>query len=765
MVIDGVSRSTKTLKDPEAANRARAAITRKRHKSPLEDALGTADGERTVQLVQWARQQYQTYHGDLTTWRENRRKYAQEAQDVFTHRANGQPTDSCGEPRLIFQLQNDSLNFVAGLTEFAAAQAEQDIFGGSPWFAAMPVGKKDPALADVIQKHLQWTFRDGRLIERYSEAITQAACLGEAFTKTWYEIETDAYEQELTVLHVDGEPMMHNKEYVTTDAQAAKVKGKGKRTWRPIYLDKDQVIRHGIETTVLHFNDVAFREDAPELDLRYTNFYNLIELSVTEAIQKFHLSREDALRLALASGTQVSEGCHAERPATADSGYQRGESRQDDYGSEEDERLMNTRVRLIEGYVRVDPFGDGVARRLYLVFPPQSEDWLVYADYLGNISPKAELPVKCHVWEKVPNKLYGRGFFAKYAAVQSKVDDLWNQVSYRNRMHSNPVGGFHPERIERDDDEADLALQPGDMLRLKGEWKLNEVLEFMQMPDLDNRSMELMQTGMQMAQTRSGISAASQGDLASVPEMNTATGIRQIMSRAAVLLKRPVRQLRRSFGRDFAFAVKLYYANYDRDEAFVWGEGNNAELLKLTAQKVMDLDIDVRMLLTQEQNQTKLEGATAAVNLFGQWVQLPEAEKTHARPLFLQAIKALEFDQADEIIRKPMPKLEDVADILPEDEQQRLKQLLEGESKEPEGGEETESAPGGGMPDLAAMLGGGGGPPEAGAMPEGAPDMNDLLGGGAPPMPPSAPAMPAGPMPQAPAAPAQGGGVNPTEAL
>ena len=153
------------------------------------------------------------------------------------------------------------------------------------------------------------------------------------------------------------------------------------------------------------------------------------------------------------------------------------------------------------------------------------------------------------------------------------------------------------------------------------------------------------------------------------------------------------------------------------------------------------------------------------MDLFGQWGQLPEAGETHARPLFLQAIKALEFDQADEIIRKPMPKLEDVADILPEDEQQRLKQLLEGESKEPEGGEETESAPGGGMPDLAAMLGGGGGPPEAGAMPEGAPDMNDLLGGGVPPMPPSGPAMPAGPMPQAPAAPAQGGGVNPTEAL
>lgn len=689
----GVARSNQSHeKVSEPAARAKAVMKRKRHKSPLEDALGSDDGERTVKLVRWARLQYHTYYGDLTAWRENRRRYAQEAQDVFAHRGHGGTVDGTGEPRLVFQLQNDSLNFVAGLAEFASAQAEQDVFGGSPWFAAVPVGREDPALADVVQKHLQWSFRDGRLVERYSEAITQTACLGEAFTKTWYEVETDRYEQELTVLHVDGEPVMLRGEYVTTEEQAGKVKQKGRRSWKPLYLDRETVMRHGVEMTVLHPGDVAFREDAPELDLRYTNFYHLIELSVTEAMVKFHLGREDALRLAQVAGVGLGEDWRKDRPLTMDSGNGGFRGAGEEYGEAEEERLMNARVRLVEGFVRVDPFGDGEARRLYVVFPPQSEDWLVYGDYLGNISPKGELPVKCHVWEKVPNKLYGRGFFAKYAAVQNRVDDLWNQVSYRNRMHANPVGGFHPERMERDDDEADLTLQPGEMLRLKGEWKLDDVLEFMRMPDLDNRSMELMQTGMQMAQLRCGINSASQGDLAAVPESNTATGIRQLMSRAAVLLKKPVRQLRRSLGRDFAYAVKLFYANFDRDEAFVWGEGERVELKKLTADKVADLDIDVRMLLTQEQNQTKLEGARVAVDLFGQWVGMPEVEKVNARPLFLQALKALEFDQAEEIIRKPVPTLEDAAGMLPEEEQERLKKLLEMEAEpEPEAGDASDA--------------------------------------------------------------------------
>lgn len=721
VVIRCVSRSILFHDVSEKAGRAKAAMSRKRLKTPLEDALGSDDGGRMVKLVQWARQQFHRYYGDLATWRENRRRYAQEAQDVFAHRAGGGALDGTGEPRLVFQLQNDSLNFVAGLAEFAGAQAEQDLFGGSPWFAAVPVGKDDPKLADVVQKHLLWTFREGRLVEAYGQAITQAACLGEAFTKSWYEVETDRFEEELRVLHINGEPVMVEGEPVTTDAQAAKVKARGRRSWRALYREREQVLRHGVETTVLHFNDVAFREDAPELDLRYTNFYHLIELSVTEAMSKFHLSREDALRLAQAAGTGMVAGCTGPKPMTVDAmggGLGLADGRTEmEYGDEEEERLLNMRVRLVEGFVRADVFGDGEARRLYVIFPPQGEDWLVYGDYLGNLSPKGELPVKCHAWERVPNKMYGRGFFAKYAAVQNRVDDLWNQVSYRNRMHANPVGGFHPERLERDDDEADLTLQPGEMLRLKGEWKLGDVLEFMRMPDLDNRSMELMQTGMQMAQLRCGINAASQGDLSALPENHTATGVRQIMSRAAVLLKRPVRGLRRSFARDLSYVVKLFYANFDRDETFVWGDGETAELMKLTAKKVENLDLDVRLLLTQEQNQTKLEGARVAVDLFGQWIGMPEVEKVNARPLFLQALKALEFDQAEEIIRKAVPTLEDAAGLLPEEEQGRLKKLLEAEQEpeeaEAKGEAEAEDA---GMAGAGAGGAGEGLPPELAAM-------------------------------------------------
>lgn len=327
--------------------------------------------------------------------------------------------------------------------------------------------------------------------------------------------------------------------------------------------------------------------------------------------------------------------------------------------------------------MRVDPFGDGKERSLYVVFPPMHEDWLVYANYLGNLSPKATLPVFCHTWEKKAGRLYGKGFIEKYGSYQSYVDNLWNQVSFRNDMHANPITGMVPSKFRRDEDDADIKLEPGLILELNPDEKLNEAIQFLELPDLDSRSMELMQTAIQIMQLRSGITSASQGDMTGLPQNNTATGIRQLMSRAAVLLKKPIRSLRRSFNLEFSLHTKLIYTNMNVEEAFLVGEGENMELLTLSPDVIKDLDIDVTLLLTQEQNQTKFESSQAAIAAFQSWIMVPEIEKANARILFLQAIKALEFDQVDDIIRQAAPTLQDALMLLPEDQQAEAAAIIQ----------------------------------------------------------------------------------------
>lgn len=658
------------------ALKARAALRRKRAKTPLEDALASSSGAPAVRLVQWARNERNNYESGLIKWKSNRVKYAQEAQDIFEHRKEARERHDDNQPD-VFSESNDSLNVVAGLAEFAAAQAEQDIYGGDPWFATQPIGKEDPKLADQIQKHLRWSFRDGRLVDSYCAVIASLISLGECFTKTFYAIDVDEYEARIPSLHLDGKPVRDaDGQLVTTDEQAATLGNlTGKAEWRDAFEKRQTVIREGVESMPIHFNDIAFREDAIELDLRYTNVYVSLEMSVLEAKKRFKLSNEDAMRLARAAEVGKVTDEEKQREQTVDATVDTS-TLETPLGEDEHQRMLNSRIRLIEGYVRADVFGTGVESRICIVFPPHTDDWIIHADYLANISPKAELPIKVHVWEHIPHRLYGRGFFSKYAYIQTGSDDLWNQVNYRNRMHSNPVIGYHPENLESDEDDPDLVLRPNVALRLKPNKRLEEVLEVFTLPDMDNRSMELFQIGMQMAQLRSGITSASQGDLSAVPENNTATGIRSLMSRAAVLLKKPIRNLRRSLGRDFSYAVKLFYSNFDRNEAFVWGEGENIELLQMTPDMIKDLDIDVRMLLTQEQNQTKLEGSQVAMGLGNSYAVLPEIEKFHQRDLYVQAVKALEFDHAEDIIRTAAPTIEDCISILPPEEGQRLQQLL-----------------------------------------------------------------------------------------
>jgi hypothetical protein len=325
----------------------------------------------------------------------------------------------------------------------------------------------------------------------------------------------------------------------------------------------------------------------------------------------------------------------------------------------------------------VDPFGDGTERSLYVVFAPDHEDWLVYANYIGNLSPKATLPVHCHTWETKSGRLYGKGFAEKYGAYQTYVDNLWNQISFRNDMHANPITGMVPSKLRRDEDDADIKLEPGLVLELNPDATLKEAIQFLELPDLDSRSMELMQTAIQIMQLRSGITSSSQGDMTGLPQNNTATGIRQLMSRAAVLLKKPVRNLRRSLNAEFSLHVKLIYGNLNVEEAFLVGEGENAEVLTMSPEKIQDMDIDVTLLLTQEQNQTKFESSQAAIAAFTTWITVPEIEKSNARILFLQAIKALEFDQVDDIIRQAAPTLQDAIMLLPEVEQPQAMAVMQ----------------------------------------------------------------------------------------
>lgn len=211
---------------------------------------------------------------------------------------------------------------------------------------------------------------------------------------------------------------------------------------------------------------------------------------------------------------------------------------------------------------------------------------------------------------------------------------------------------------------------------------MEEAIQMAQLPDLDTRTMELLQMSIQFGQMRTGITSASQGEMSSLPQNNTATGVQAMMSRAAVLLKEPIDSLKKSLTRDLRYAVKLTYARFDRIEAFVHGEGEAQELIELSPEEVANLELDVRLLMTQAQNSEKLENSQAAIQLLTQYMQFPEHEKAAGRDLFLQALKSLNFDNADQIIREAVTDPQQLLEILPAELQGPFAQFMQ--SMQPE---------------------------------------------------------------------------------
>jgi hypothetical protein len=663
-------------------------VERKKQKTPLETRLGA---DRLIWLAQYATNRWRALYSSLGSWRSKLEIFQQQAEDAFAWRRSVANRNS-GES--IFQVQNDSLNMIGAFAEFFTAQAENDILGSEPWFIAKPIGKSDKNLGEQISAHAQWKFRQTNLESAYKEAIGIAADLGTCFTKKTWETHIDRFDTVKKVLTLNKKPVLTSAgEHILStdkivdeelDGIPPKVPGQPRRyaekdptvdldavdayEYNDFRADQEKVTFAGNRAYNLDFRDVAFDPTAPELDLNKTDFFHKFRKRLYDVCIEYKLDDMAKFRLYQAVGVDKNE-------ASGDNPMQWRDEDKPDEGNiqhPDSKGIDNTPITLVEGYMRVDPTGTGHRLgNIYCVFAPEL-DLIIKCDYLQNVTPEGMLPIHAHVINRVRNRIVGRGFFEKFELVQTFIDDLFNRICYRERKHSNPLTALDKTKLKLEDEEEPDFEKP---LNLKADQKLDDAVQFKTYPDLSDKGVQMLQLMVQMVQMRTGITAAQQGDLAGLPENNTATGIRQLMSRAAVLLKSPIMHLKRGFEKDVDYNVVLLYSNFDREEAFVFGEGENEELVTLTPEMVIGIRFHITLTMSQAQNQAKIETCERATQLHLQYTQLPELEKQSGRSLYVQAIKALEFVDAEIIIRQAIITLEDAITVLP-DEQKAIAQQV-----------------------------------------------------------------------------------------
>lgn len=664
-----------------------ATLIKKRgvQQTALENALS---GERLAWLAQYASKRWQAYFGALSGWRTKLERYQKQSEDDFSWRKKEANRNS---GKSIFEVQNDSLNVVGAFSEFFTAQAKNDLFGATPWFAARPEGKADAGLADHLSKHAAWKLKHAGLVEVYNEAVKTVSDLGTCFTKKTWIKEVEEYEEPVTILQdakthkaiytSTGEPIyaedMITEEGDTQDPSTyrrfpAKDPNtdltKGEYEYATGFRKASRVIYNNLKAYNLCFKDVAFDPLAAELSLRHTDFFHKFTKNLLDIRKDYQVSREDILKI----HHTLRDKTGSQEPVTERGEEAVNESAYDSHFG----ALPNVPVSLVEGYMRVDATGRHKPVCIYVVFCPEIE-LILKVDYLANITPDGLLPVHAHTIERIAGRIVGRGFYEHLEKAQTIIDESFNRINWHDRKRSQPITGLDKSQLMQEDEEEDRPFDSEIPVNLKDGKKLEDYIQFKDYPDLSNRTSDMMQVTIQMIQLRKGITAASQGDMAGLPENNTATGIKQLISRSSVLLKAPIDDLKRSFTRDLYYAVKLLYANFDRDEAFVYGEGENMELIEIKQSQVQNLEVDIEILLTQAQNQFKLENAKAGIELFNSYSQLPEVDKQYGRSMFIQALRALDFADADQIIRPAAVDINSAMALLPPDVQQQLASVLQ----------------------------------------------------------------------------------------
>lgn len=588
-------------------------------------------------------------------------------QDEYFRGSSFDDTDESS----IFDISNDSLNIVGGFAAFMAARATDDTLGTWPIYGIYPEGRGDIALSETIQKHSEWKIRRSPWIGAATDAIDNAVGLGEAVIKQSWDKDIDTYETRANLLcdAQNGGPIvtMDGQYLFDTDTyQVATILFNGvaqsvflfeKAPMEPIPTASSVFAEKEVEQTNVLYNNIRAAVIATEDFLCAENEEDIHTADfVAHRIQRRLSYLKSRYGLTDDQIAELQTDDLAPKTAEAKPDPVRGEQQEgfNDY------EQRDPWIELYECWVRYDPIGDLKPKRMRVVFAKKSR-MIVAMDYIANVTPTGELPFHVVRSFRVKGRWWGRGYYEIYDKAQDFIDRQLNYVANRNEYHANPAIFMDFGKLEEGQETVAFRLAPGQTYKLKDGYTKEQVMSIIELPDLDERTWQLMQMMIQVIQVRSGVTSAAQGEVSALPSTSTATGIESILQSASTLARMPMNEMKRGLEQSLLYAIKLIYSNMDQAEMFTYLEGDQEQIGQLTQLQVKDLEMNVRLTMTRFKQREALESATKGAQFMAGYVALPEMEKEAQRPMFVQGMKGLGFDNANAIVRKPMQTVIDPA--------------------------------------------------------------------------------------------------------
>ena len=593
-------------------------------------------------------------------WLADRERFDREWNDDFSHRQ---------WESAVFAKSNESLNMVGSGVDFVRARTMDDLFGSAPWFAVDSRGPagRDPALAAKLSKHLQWKLGADQIgFERIAaDLVTQACKLGECVAKVFYKTEEETFERLTTilwddradapVLTADGDPVFEPSEANPGDLGDGTAQGlPAGFSWKEQIVSEQAIRYTGAKAVPLHYKEFFCPLNAPSI--HEADFVaHMTSMRLSAVCAHLGVALEDAENETTAAPENGADSyvMRALRQIQRGAAAPKSASGQPLPGEGKEGAVTGTdpEFRLVEAYFRFDARGDGRACRVFLMLA-YDFDVPVFWDYIANVTPTGRYPFEAVVMNQEPHRWYGRSWFKKFEKFQRLIDKLLNQVLYRNELAANPVLFRRKEAVLQWQDDQPFEIGPDKVFDLNDGYSAGDALQSAMIPELDEQTKVLLEMVISTWRMRSGISVASQGTFGTLPSERTATGVTQIMSSGALLLKPQVMDVKEGLEAVLRQLVEYQYAFQETDETFTCMEGDSRVMATLHAREGRNLDFKVELTMTSGKQARSFDSAKLAVDFFGKFLAVPDAYKPVAAPLFTTVYKSLEIDNADDYFQQ-----------------------------------------------------------------------------------------------------------------
>jgi hypothetical protein len=566
----------------------------------------------------------------------------------------------------IYANSNTPVPLTSLVVDHFLARAEDDITGTSPYFEFKPQGVSDTKMAEEFNRFFQWKIETkGRIRERLEESylhifLQRAAIFKSVYEERrsiWYDKERNALfdnaSQEFVDL-LDHGPVVEGQDGVIpemnpetgemearleADPSFTLVPGQHEFKKFPQGIPTEQIKYKGPRSVVVDTD--RFLAPSSVEHLEYADF--IAELYDKDArwCEDMFLNREWLTFADWEGGIKKDSNPRTDSEKNRDSRENR------DYHKEK-----MPMVPIVECWITRDVLGTGFPQE-FCVFVDVDQKKALYYEYTAKLTPDNQPPYTTVAIGKMKNRWWGPSLPEKIRVYQEYVDKQFNSESYRNELSANPIVGVNPQAVE--DEPEDVELHAGKLFELKDQYSMDDFLSFSAMPNLDNKTQELIDFVFGMVQLWLGVSNMAQGDYQALSPANTATGVEATLNEASKIGRRWMRRIVRGFEEHLAKLIKVAIATMDEAEVYEYMEGEVTSFAEMTPEKVANLEMNCKVILSQDQGQRSIEKANLALQVQERFLEHPPEIRPFSRPMFKRILDALGYENTDELLPEAAP--------------------------------------------------------------------------------------------------------------